>query len=186
MARLSARPRAVFLDRDGTLNVRAADHDYVRTAADFRWLDGAAEAVGVLDRAGYVPFVVSNQRGVARGLMTADVLTEIEDVMQAALARHGTRIEAFRYCVHDLEPACACRKPEPGMLLDLAAEHDLDLGASWMVGDTAGDVEAGRRAGTRTGFVGEPAADPGADLRAATLLELAALIGSASAVAGRP
>jgi D-glycero-D-manno-heptose 1,7-bisphosphate phosphatase len=144
------RRRAVFLDRDGTINVRPPPHDYVRRAADFRWLPGAACAMARLTEADRALFVVSNQRGVARGLVDRSVLEEIEAIIQRRLDSLGGRVEEFRYCTHELEEGCGCRKPLPGMLLDLAGRHALDLEQSWMIGDSTSDVAAGAAAGCRT------------------------------------
>ena len=138
---------AVFLDRDGTLNVNPPPHQYLTRAGDFRWLPGAQDGVVRLAAAGFVLGVVSNQRGIARGLVTPQVLGEIERRIQADLAARGVRIEAFRYCPHDLDDHCDCRKPRPGMLRDLARPLEVDLTRSWMIGDSESDVEAGRAAG---------------------------------------
>jgi histidinol-phosphate phosphatase family protein len=169
--------RAAFVDRDGTLNVRPAEHDYVRSLTGFAWLPGALDGLVALDRAGYVLAVVSNQRGVARGLVSPAVLTQIEDLIQRDLEARGARISAFRYCLHDESDACDCRKPKPGLILDLARELDLDVAASWMIGDSGTDIEAGRRAGCRTALVSNaPARSGAADLVAPSLAEAAALI----------
>jgi D-glycero-D-manno-heptose 1,7-bisphosphate phosphatase len=150
------RRRAVFLDRDGTLNVRPPEHEYVRAVDDFVWLPGSVEALARLSQAGFVLAVVSNQRGAARGLVTEDTLRRVEHRMLHDLRAHGARIDAFRYCVHDLAEDCECRKPKPRLLLDLARELDLDLDRSWMVGDSDDDVLAGQAAGCRTVLVGGP------------------------------
>jgi D-glycero-D-manno-heptose 1,7-bisphosphate phosphatase len=163
-----SRP-AAFLDRDGVLNVRAAEHHYVCAVEDFEWLPGAVEGAVRLARGGYALVVVSNQRGLARGLVSEQTLRDIEDRIQGALEPHGCAIEAFRYCPHDHDARCACRKPRPGLLLDAAAELDLDLDASWMIGDSGSDVRAGRDAGCRTALVGGAADEEGADLVAAGL-----------------
>ena len=102
--------RAAFLDRDGVLNERPPPHEYVRDAADLVVLPGAAEAVRLLRESGFVPVVVSNQRGVARALVTAETLGAIEARLRAA----GVEIEHFYYCPHDESDACDCRKPAPG------------------------------------------------------------------------
>jgi D-glycero-D-manno-heptose 1,7-bisphosphate phosphatase len=113
-----------------------------------------------LAQAGYVLAVVSNQRGVARGLVSPAVLTAIEERIQRDLAPYGCRIDAFRYCVHEEHDGCSCRKPKPGMLLDLADELTLDLRTSWMIGDAVSDVLAGRGAGCHTALLrGDPAGD---------------------------
>ena len=159
--------RAVFLDRDGTLNVRAPEHEYVTSVGDFAWIPGAVEGVATLARNGYVLTVISNQRGVGRGLVSEATLREIEQRMQQDLAAAGCAIERFRYCFHGDEDDCDCRKPGPGMILELAKELDLDLGASWVIGDTPADVAAGKAAGCMTALVGEARAD--ADLLASSL-----------------
>lgn len=161
-----SRP-AVLLDRDGTINRRAAPQRYITDSAELVLLPGAAEAVARLGAAGFEPVVVSNQRGIARGLVTWQTLSEIEARIQAELARYGVRIAAFYYCPHDLADDCACRKPRPGMLIDAARDLDLDLGASWMIGDSPSDIAAGDAAGCRTALIGdEPSAST---LRAASL-----------------
>jgi len=162
--------RAVFLDRDGTLNVTPEPHEYVTSAEAFVWIPGARDAVGRLAQAGYVLTVVSNQRGVGRGLVSPEILSEIEQGIQRDLAVEGCAIERFRYCFHGDEDGCDCRKPRPGMILELAAELDLDLCESWVIGDAPSDVAAGRAAGCRTALVGAARADD-ADLLAASLAE---------------
>lgn len=164
---LSAARPAVFLDRDGVLN-RALIVDrkpYApRHLADFRLLPGAARAVDRLRAAGYVVVVVTNQPDIGNGLVDP---AEVE-AMNARL-RHRVAVDDIRVCPHRQDAGCHCRKPRPGMLLDAAAALALDLGASWMVGDRWGDVEAGKAAGCRTikirrGYAedrkpGHPAAD---------------------------
>ena len=113
-------------------------------------MPGAQEAVGRLCLAGYVPIVVSNQRGVARGLVSMETLASIEDVIQRGLSQHRARIAGFYYCPHDLDAACDCRKPAPGLLLQAATDHQLDLSVSTIVGDSETDIHAGQAAGCRT------------------------------------
>jgi len=172
VARVSAR--AVFLDRDGTLNVRPAEHEYVRSVDDFHWLPGAVEGLARLQRAGYLLALVSNQQGVARGVVSTSTLRDIEARIQEDLSGVGCQIGAFRYCVHAAEDRCSCRKPEPGMLCELARELDLDLSRSWMVGDAESDVEAGRAAGCRTALLGGTSGR--ADIVAGSLEEASRLI----------
>jgi len=169
-----AKPRrAAFLDRDGTLNVRPPEHDYVKSLGEFAWLSGAVDGAVALARAGFLLFVVSNQRGIARGLVTEQTLAEIEQEIQRGLAPHGVQITAFRYCPHQLDEGCDCRKPRPGLILELAAAHDIDLESSWTVGDSPADVEAGRAAGTQTALI---ATAGNADRVAPSLADVAAAI----------
>lgn len=136
---------AVFLDRDGTLNVPAAAGEYVSDPGELRLLDGAAEAVTRLRRAGYVCVVVSNQRGVSLAKMSQAQLDAVDTRL-----RELVDIDRSYYCTHGLEDGCECRKPHPGLLLRAGAELQLDLSRSWMIGDSDTDCEAGRRAGCRT------------------------------------
>jgi D-glycero-D-manno-heptose 1,7-bisphosphate phosphatase len=162
---------AVFLDRDGTINARPPAHEYLTSVEQFAWLPGAVEALVRLARSGFVLAVVSNQRGIARGSVSDRALSEIERVIQDELHARGCRITAFRYCPHELEQRCRCRKPEPGLILELADELKLDLGSSWMVGDSESDVLAGRAAGCRTALLAPAADGVRADLVASSLLE---------------
>jgi histidinol-phosphate phosphatase family protein len=115
----------------------------------------------MLRDAGFRLFVVSNQSGVARGYFAEEALGPVEARVRELLRDEGVEIEAFRWCPHHPEGivgryriACDCRKPHPGMITSLAAEHGIDLACSWMAGDTPADVEAGRLAGCRTILVG--------------------------------
>jgi D-glycero-D-manno-heptose 1,7-bisphosphate phosphatase len=161
----------VFLDRDGTLNVRAPEHSYLRSAAQFSWVPGAQVGAALLARAGYVLTVVSNQRGVSRGLVSQPSLEAIEARMQEDLDAHGCRIEAFRYCTHDFSDHCSCRKPRPGLILGLAEELELDLSRSWMIGDSESDILAGAAAGCRTILLAHTPLDVPADVVLPSILE---------------
>ena len=167
------RPGA-FFDRDGVLNERPAPGEFVRSTADFRWIRGAADAVALLQARGYVPTVVSNQRGIGEGSVSWSTIGTIERLIQDELARRGSAIAGFHYCPHLRDAGCECRKPAPGLLLRAAREHGIDLPASVMIGDAESDVEAGRAAGCRTVRIaarGEPSA---ADLVVPSLSEAVA------------
>jgi len=168
--------RAVLLDRDGTLNVKPPEHEYVTSAEDFQWLPGAPQAVARLARVGFSLAIVSNQRGVARGLVSTRTLHEVEIHIQRDLRPLGCSIEAFRYCVHETADGCLCRKPKPGLLIEAAAALDVDLTRSWMVGDTEADMLAGEAAGCRTALIGPAAPGVRADVTAPSLQEAATLI----------
>ncbi len=137
---------AVFLDRDGTLIRPPAAGEYIRTPAQVELLRGAAHAVGMMRRAGYLCVVASNQRGVALGLMTEDDLAAVDLRVRALIGG----FDASYYCVHSIGAECDCRKPEPGLLLRAAEELGIELSASWMIGDQTTDLEAGAAAGCRT------------------------------------
>jgi D-glycero-D-manno-heptose 1,7-bisphosphate phosphatase len=161
---VSAKRAAVFLDRDGVINgyVMNADFGTVDSpgnVGEFRLLAGAAEAVALLKRMGYLVIVVSNQPGVARGRFTPALLDAVTEKMKSEIAAQGGKLDAVYYCLHkdpapgDVQAGCSCRKPKPGMLLEAAREHNIDLARSYMVGDGITDVLAGTRAGTKTIFV---------------------------------
>jgi len=152
--------RAAFLDRDGTINENPPPHEYVTRIEDFRLLPGAAQGMARLGDCGHALVVVSNQRGVARGLVSQEVLRATERVLQDALRPLGAEIAGFYYCPHELDEDCDCRKPRPGMLLEAAEELSLDLGGSWMIGDSQSDMEAGSAAGCRTVYLGRKASVP--------------------------
>lgn len=145
---------AIFLDKDGTL---IEDVPYNVDPGAIALATGAREGLPLLTSLGYRLFVVSNQSGVARGLFRESDLEPVSERLRELALEAGAEIEGFYYCPH-LESGtvsayaarCACRKPEPGLVLRAAAEHRLDLERSWLVGDILNDVEAGRRAGCRT------------------------------------
>jgi D-glycero-D-manno-heptose 1,7-bisphosphate phosphatase len=141
---------AAFLDRDGVINRKAPDGQYVTRWEDFHLLPGVIEGIAQLNRAGLRVIVVTNQRCVAKGLLTEAELEKLHRQMSEHLAQARARIDAIYYCPHELEPSCACRKPAPGMLLEAARSHGLDLAASWMIGDSDSDIQAGKNAGCKT------------------------------------
>jgi D-glycero-D-manno-heptose 1,7-bisphosphate phosphatase len=145
--------RAVFLDRDGVINQRPPEGDYVTRWEDFHILPRVAEGVALLNHAGFSVLVVTNQRCIAKGLMTEADLQKMHERMTDVLAQAGAKIDATFYCPHEIDPRCDCRKPAPGMLLSAASSRGIDLGKSWMIGDSDNDVEAGRSAGCKTARV---------------------------------
>jgi D-glycero-D-manno-heptose 1,7-bisphosphate phosphatase len=151
--------RWVFLDRDGTLNLKPAAGEYVERPEDLELMPGAAEAVRVFNRAGVWTGVVTNQRGVALGLMSRDDLDAIHERLRRLLAAEGAFLDAIYACPHQTG-ACDCRKPAPGMLLQAQREHPgLDFAHAAIVGDSLNDLEAGRRAGVRTVMISADGSD---------------------------
>lgn len=145
--------KALFFDRDGTLNI---DTHYLHDPADFVWVEGAVDAIRWANERGYLVIVVTNQSGIARGYYDEADVHRLHDWMNAELAVHGARIDAFYYCPHHTDgsvPAytksCDCRKPAPGMLLRAIAEHDIDPAVSYLFGDAQSDVTAAANAGIR-------------------------------------
>jgi D-glycero-D-manno-heptose 1,7-bisphosphate phosphatase len=113
------------------------------------FLSGVAKAIALLNRADFQVFVVTNQRCVAKGVVKASELEAIHQRMCRELAETGAIISAVYYCPHEKQPPCSCRKPEPGMLFAAAREHLIDLSASWIIGDSDADIQAGRKAGCK-------------------------------------
>jgi D-glycero-D-manno-heptose 1,7-bisphosphate phosphatase len=145
---------AAFLDRDGTLNERPEPHHWVTDMSEFRILPGTVEGLTRIARCNLALVVVSNQRGLTRGAVTQELLRATEAAIQRELAPHGVRIDGFYYCPHEVEANCECRKPKPGLLLRAAEDLGLDLSASWMIGDSQTDIQAGRAAGCKTLLLG--------------------------------
>jgi D-glycero-D-manno-heptose 1,7-bisphosphate phosphatase len=144
----------VFLDRDGVINAKAAEGDYVKSWDEFRLLPGAAAAIGLLTAAGRRVIVVTNQRGIARGRFTEARLAEIHAGMRRELAVYSGRLDAIYHCPHD-RGQCSCRKPATGMLEQARLEHPgLDLSRSVLVGDSLSDLECGAAAGCQVILVG--------------------------------
>jgi D-glycero-D-manno-heptose 1,7-bisphosphate phosphatase len=165
--------RAAFLDRDGVINRKAREGEYVTRWEQMQFLPGVAAAIALLNQAGFRVVVVSNQRCVAKGLITTADLEAIHQRMCDVLASDGATIDAIYYCPHDMQPACSCRKPAPGMLLAAARTHHINLTASWMIGDSDVDEAAGRSAGCKTARLlsGTENADGRADVVAPSLLD---------------
>ena len=140
---------AVFFDRDGTLNV---EKNYLYRFADWEWIPGAQDSIKLLRSAGFMVVVVSNQAGIARAMYLPGDVDELHAQVQKDLQRGGTLIDAFYYCPHhpDFDASCSCRKPAPGMLMQSAQDLNIDLAASWMIGDKAIDVQAGLAAGVKS------------------------------------
>jgi len=138
---------AVFLDRDGTLNTEL---EYLHDPAQLRLLPGAADAIRLLNQRETPAIVVSNQSGVGRGYFTEDAVTAVHERLAQHLEAASAHLDGIYYCPHDPRLGCDCRKPKPGMLVRAAAEHGIDLGRSFIIGDKATDLEAGHRAGCRT------------------------------------
>ena len=142
-----ARRPALLVDRDGVLNRRAPLGDYIKSWDEWAWLPGAREALARFHRAGYRVIVVSNQAGVARGLVTAAALEAIHARMRDDAERAGGAIDAIYTCPHHWDAGCACRKPRPGMLFAAQRDFHLDLTRTFFLGDDARDAEAAEAAG---------------------------------------
>jgi D-glycero-D-manno-heptose 1,7-bisphosphate phosphatase len=158
------KKKAVFIDRDGTINV---DVGYPSSFDQVEIYPYAFEALGKLNDAGFLIVIVTNQSGVGRGFFTEAALRRIHDRLRAAFADRGVRVDAIYYCPHyapaglpEGQEACSCRKPNPEMGRRAAADLGIDLSASYMIGDKVEDIEFGRNLGVtpvlvRTGFGAE-------------------------------
>jgi D-glycero-D-manno-heptose 1,7-bisphosphate phosphatase len=145
--------RAIFIDRDGTLNDEAG---YINETAQFRLFDFSAEAVRLINDANWLAIVATNQSGIARGVFTEDFLRQLHSQMESSLLEKGARLDAIYYCPHHPEFGepryrrdCDCRKPRPGMIERAARDFDLELKECFVVGDSYRDIETGHFAGAR-------------------------------------
>ncbi len=154
--------KAVFLDRDGTINKYVG---FLRDIDEFELLPGVAEAIKRINASGYLAIVVTNQPVIARGEVTVDELNLIHKKMETLLGAEGAYLDGLYYCPHhphkgypgeikELKIDCDCRKPKPGMLLKAAQDFNIDLTQSWMVGDGENDAKAGKAAGCKTALIG--------------------------------
>ncbi len=175
---LKRKQKAVFLDRDGTVNKYVG---FLRNIDDMELLPGAAEAIRRINKSGYLAIVVTNQPVIARGEVTVPELQEIHNKLETLLGREGAYLDAIYYCPHhpdrgfegeipELKFDCDCRKPKPGLLLKAAKDYNIDLAASWMVGDRESDIKAGLAAGCKTALV-ENSGEFGQTVAVESLLE---------------
>ena len=158
---LSNKQKAIFLDRDGTINKYVG---FLRNIDDFELIDGVAEAIKKINSSGYLCIVVTNQPVIARGEVSWEQLDEIHNKLETKLGLEGAYIDGMYFCPHhphkgyegeipELKFDCDCRKPKPGMLLQAAKDFNIDLSSSWMIGDGEIDIKAGIAAGCKTVLV---------------------------------
>ena len=168
--------RCVFFDRDGIVNASPGAESYVTRWEDFHLLPEFVEVLRVVRAHGYQAVIVTNQRAVARGLVSAaEVEAMHRNLRDLLLKSYSLDLLDVAYFPHDMGE-CECRKPSPGMLKAMAAKHGLDLAVSWMVGDAETDIEAGRRAGCRTILVNGGESISKADWRVAAMKDLPDLL----------
>lgn len=176
---LRNKQRAVFLDRDGTINKYVG---FLRDTNEFELLPGAADAIRKINLSGYLAVLVTNQPVIARGEVTYGQLELIHNKMETLLGNEGAYLDAIYFCPHhphkgyegevpELKFDCDCRKPKPGLLLKAAEDLNIDLSQSWMIGDSESDIIAGLTAGCKTALIGN--GEFGQNMTAASLLELA-------------
>lgn len=176
---LKNKQKAIFLDRDGTINKYVG---FLRNIDDFELIEGVAEAIRKINESGYLAIVVTNQPVIARGEVSFEELEEIHNKMETLLGKKGAYLDAIYYCPHhphkgyegerpELKIDCDCRKPKPGMLLKAATDFNIDLSQSWMVGDSENDVKAGLNAGCKTALIGQGKENMGQLVSEKSLLE---------------
>lgn len=172
------KQKAIFLDRDGTINKYVG---FLRDVDDFVLLSGVTEAIKSINESGFLTIVVTNQPVIARGEVTLDELNWIHNKMETLLGREGAYVDDIYFCPHhphsgyegeikELKIACECRKPKPGMILSAARKFNIDLSESWVIGDGENDIKAGKNAGCKTALIGN--GDFGQDKTGESLLEL--------------
>lgn len=160
---LSLKQKAVFLDRDGTINKYVG---FLRSIEDLELIDGIADAIKRINESGYLAIVVTNQPIIARGEANFDELKEIHNKMETLLGEKGAYVDDIFFCPHhpdkgfvgeriDYKIDCNCRKPKPGMLLSAAEKYNIDLSQSWMIGDSESDMKAGLKAGCNVAYIGQ-------------------------------
>lgn len=179
---LRRKQKAVFLDRDGTINRYVG---FLTNLGDFELLPGAAEAIRRINQSGYLAIVVTNQPIIARGKVTREELDGIHNKMETLLGEQGAYLDAIYYCPHhpdkgfagevpELKIDCNCRKPKPGLLLRAAQDLNIDLKQSWMVGDSENDIKAGQAAGCKTALLTRTGKNVGQTVTADSLFDFAA------------
>lgn len=147
--------KVILLDRDGVINEKPLQADYVKFWQDFKLLPHSIEAIKKLNNKGYQIFIITNQPGIARKIMTVKDLEVIHKKMQQELKRYGAKIDGIYYCPHGWNDNCNCRKPKPGLLYQASKEHFFDLTKTILIGDDERDIEAAKTAGCKSFLVSD-------------------------------
>lgn len=181
---LKNKQKAIFLDRDGTINKYVG---FLRQHDEFELIPNVASTIKELNDMGYLVIVVTNQPVIARGETSLEELEIIHNKMETLLGQEGAYVDAIYYCPHhphkgydgeipELKIECECRKPKPGMLIKAAADFNIDLANSWMIGDSENDILAGKNAGCMTGLVSPNYEDFGQDITLSTLEDIITIL----------
>lgn len=144
--------RAVFIDRDGTINV---NFGYINNPDDFKMYPGVKDGIKLLKDNGFKIIIITNQSGIARGYFSEETLEKIHEKMKSELSKEGAMIDAIYFCPHHPDEKCNCRKPKPGMLEKAIKDFNIDIEKSFIIGDRMLDVEAGHKIGCKTVLVPE-------------------------------
>lgn len=164
---LRNKQKAIFLDRDGTINRYVG---FLRSVDEFELLEGVTEAIKKINKSGYLAIVVTNQPVIARGEVSIEQLSSIHNKMETLLGNEGAYLDAIYYCPHhphkgypgevkELKIDCDCRKPKPGMIIKAAEDYNIDLDSSWIVGDSENDIQCGLNAGVKTAYISRETED---------------------------
>lgn len=159
---LKNKQKAIFLDRDGTINKYVG---FLKEIDQFELISGADNAIKLINQLGYLAIVITNQPVIARGDITVEELNDIHNKMETLLGKSGAYLDGIYYCPHhpdkgfegeipELKFDCDCRKPKPGLLIKAAKDFNIDLENSWMIGDSIADIQAGKSAGCKTALIG--------------------------------
>jgi len=144
--------KAVFVDRDGTINVNV---EYLDTPDNFQMYPGVGEGIKALKEQGFLIIIITNQSGIARGFFTLETLEKIHERMLNELQEKGVEVDAIYFCPHHPDEKCNCRKPKTGLLVKAIKDFDIDTKKSYFIGDRMIDVEAGYKIGCKTVLVPE-------------------------------
>lgn len=144
--------KAVFIDRDGTINKNTG---YIDKPSDLHIYPGVAESIKELKGIGFKIFIITNQSGIARGFFNEEILEKIHEKMKKEFELKGAKIDAIYYCPHHPDEKCSCRKPETGLLKKAINDFDIDVNQSFIIGDRMLDIEAGYKVGCRTVLIPE-------------------------------
>ena len=147
--------KCVFLDRDGVINKKAPEGDYIKNWNEFKFLPDVKESIKRLNKAGFLVVIITNQRGIAKGMMTEEDLKDIHSKMIEELKKSGAKVDGIYYCPHDEKDNCNCRKPKIGMFLEAKKDFNIEMNESWLVGDSNSDIIAGEKAGCKTILLNE-------------------------------
>lgn len=142
--------RCVFLDRDGVINKKAPEGDYIKNWSEFKFLPNVKEAIKKLNKADFLVIIITNQRGIAKGLMIDEDLKDIHTKMIEELKKSEAKIDGIYYCPHDEKDNCNCRKPKIGMFLKAKEDFNIEMSESYIIGDSISDILAGQKAGCKT------------------------------------
>lgn len=142
----SESTKALFVDRDGVINIKPVDHDYVKSWEEFSFVNGIENLLKKYFNDGFKIFVITNQRGISRRLVKQSLFNEISRKMAETLKKQGVIVSAVYYCPHGEQEGCGCRKPKPGLITAAVKDYNINISQSILIGDSDSDIKAGRSA----------------------------------------